>query len=104
MKTEELEEKLKTALKDNKSLKSDMADILMKQENSSENEHILQLQVEELKIKLKVNENLTWNIIAEGRHYYSFHLNAVFCVLVLCAVAGGYQLLEGCNTSLFNYF
>jgi hypothetical protein len=106
LKTEELEEKLNTALKDNKSLKSDMADMLMKQENNSENEHMLQLEAEELKNKLKVNENiaenLTWNIIAEGLHYCSFHLSAVVCVSVLCAVAGGYRLLERCNTSLFS--
>jgi hypothetical protein len=57
LKTEELEEKLRTSLKDNKSLKSDMVDILKKQEETnSEKEHALQSEVEELKNKLKVNK------------------------------------------------
>jgi regulator of replication initiation timing len=92
MKTEDLEEKLKTSLMENKLLKSDMADILKKQkENNSENVFTLQSKVRELKNKLKVNEkntvNLTRNIIAEGHHYCSFHLNVVFCVAILCAFA-----------------
>jgi hypothetical protein len=57
MKTEELEEKLKTSLLDNKLLKSDIADILKKQEeNNSENELTLQSEVKELKNKLKESE------------------------------------------------
>jgi hypothetical protein len=108
VKTEELEEKLKTSLLSNKFLKSDIADILKKQEeNHSENELTLQAEVKELKNKLKVNEmnavNLTRNIIA-GHHYSSFHLNVVFCVMILYAFAGGYQLLEECNASIFSYF
>jgi hypothetical protein len=109
MKTEELEEKLKTSLLDNKLLKSDIADILKKQEeNNSENELTLQSEVKELKNKLKVNEkdtvNLTRNIIVEGHHYCSCHSNVVFCVMILCAFAGGYQLLEECNAAIFSYY
>lgn len=105
MKTEELEEKLKTSLMDNKLLKSDTANILKKQEeNNSENVRTLQSEVKELKNKLKVNEKNTVNIIAEGHRYCSFHLNVVFCVVILCAFAGGYQLSEECNASIFIYF
>jgi kinesin family protein 20 len=49
-KSEELEEKLKTSLMNNKLMKSDMADILKKQEeNNSENVRTLQSEVKELK-------------------------------------------------------
>jgi hypothetical protein len=109
LKTEELEEKLKTSLTNNKLLQSDMADILKKQEeNNSENVRTLQSEVKELKNKLKVNEkntvNLTRNIIAEGHHYCSFHLNIVFYVAILSAFAGGCQLLEECNATIFSSF
>jgi hypothetical protein len=63
LQTEDLEEKLKTLLNDNTLLKSDMADILKKQEEYNiDIEHSLQSEVKELKNKLKVrekNENLT---------------------------------------------
>jgi Zn-dependent M28 family amino/carboxypeptidase len=57
LKNEEQEEELKTLLKDNKSLKSFMAETLKKQEENNENEHNLQSEVKELKNKLKVPVN-----------------------------------------------
>lgn len=55
-KTEELEERLKTSLMDNKLLKSE-------EENNTENVHTLQSEVRELKNKLKVNHKTTVNLI-----------------------------------------
>jgi hypothetical protein len=63
LKANKLEEELKTSLNDNKLLKSDVADLLKKQEkNNNENECNLQSEVQELKNKLKVNKKHIMNL------------------------------------------
>jgi hypothetical protein len=63
LKNEEQEKELTELLKDNKSLKSLVADTLKKQDERNENEHNLQLKVQELKNELKVSKEHTINFM-----------------------------------------
>lgn len=63
LKNEEQEKELTALLKDNKSLKSFVADTLKKEDERNENEHNLQLKVQELKNELKVSKEHTINLM-----------------------------------------